>query len=111
MCMLPYKTAKVKSYFRFHQSVFIAVNIQISTATKLKSCFGVAFRVELNKLDSVAGYIGGKGDVVFFAHRMRCSEEVLILNFFNNNTVLLVGFLSFKGRQSDAAAAYYGIPR
>ena len=42
-----------KSNFLSHKSVFIAIDIQITTATEIESGFGVPFRIEFYELYSV----------------------------------------------------------
>ena len=46
--------------FVFHKSMLIAVEVYKSAATKLKSCFCVAFRIQLNELNSIADDEGYK---------------------------------------------------
>lgn len=43
----------LQSYLLFHESVLVAVNIQIPSATELKTCLCVAFGIEFEKLHSV----------------------------------------------------------
>ena len=47
----------VKLNFCFHQSVLVAVNVQVSSATKLKSRFSITFGIELHKLNPVVSEI------------------------------------------------------
>ena len=93
----------LKLYSLFHQTVFIAVNIKITPATELYSCFSVALGVKLDELNSVASDISHKRDEMCLSHRVLYCDKFLIFNGLDDNSVTVVNILSLKSRQSYAA--------
>ena len=93
-------------YLYFHQTVFVAVNVNIPSASQTESGFGVALGVKLHKLHGIGGQIRHKRNKVGFGHFVIDGYEMLILNLFNADLVSIIGVFRFKSRQSDSAAAY-----
>ena len=88
--------------------MFITINIKISPAAKLYSCFSIALRIKLDELHSVACDISNKGYEVTFGHRMLYSDEIFIFYGFYGNSMISVDFFSFKGWESYTTATDKG---
>ena len=92
-------------YFLFHQSMLIAIDVKVTGAAALKSCFCIALRVELHELQSVGSDVCRKRDIMRFCHFVVHGKKVLVLYLFHGESVLTVRFFRFQRRQCDSAAA------
>ncbi len=87
-------------YPDFHQSVLVAIKIQISSATELHSCFGIAFGVEFNKLHPVGRDECKERNKMAFGHGVVYGDEFFIFNGFNGDAVFLVRVFRFQAMSS-----------
>ena len=94
-----------------HQSMAIAVAIQVSSASETKTALCVSFRVQLDHLKLFGCHIGQKGDVVGFCHGMMDGDEVLILYRLDLDLMVFIGRFRFQSRKRHAAAADGRIPQ
>ena len=97
-------------YLLFHKSVFVTVDVKISSASEIKTGFGVAFGVEFHKLHSVGGYVAHKRNVMLLGHIVINRNKMLVLYPLDIYLVVLVGIFGFKGWQSDSATTYNRVP-
>ena len=67
----------------FIQTMSIAIEIEETTAAKLESGLGIAFRVKLYHWESVCCHKYNKRNVVLLRHGVVNRDEVLILHIFN----------------------------
>ena len=56
----PLLKLRLNLYLHLHQPVLVAVDVKITSATELHSCFSVALGIKLDKLHSVACDISHK---------------------------------------------------
>ena len=91
--------------------MLVAVNIKITSATELHSCFSVAFGIELDEVYSVACHISHKRDKVTFSHRMLNCDEFFVLDGLDGHSVVRVDILSLKWWESYTATADNSCPR
>ena len=82
-------------YFLLHQSMLIAIDVKVTGAAALKSCFCIALRVELHELQSVRSDICRKRDIMRFRHFMVHSKKVLVLYVFQSEAVFSVHSFCF----------------
>ena len=90
--------------------MLVAVDVKITSATELHSCFSVALRIKLDKMNLVADDISNERYKVAFSHRVMDCDKLLVLDGLNGNSVVRVDFLSLKGRESYTATADNSCP-
>ena len=91
--------------------MLVAVDVKIASATELHSCFSIALRIKLDKMNLVADDISNKRYEVTFSHWVMDCDKLLVLDGLNGNSVVRVDFLSLKGRESYTATADNSCPR
>ena len=91
--------------------MLVAVNIKISPATELHSCFCISLGIEFDKLHPVTGDISHKRYEVTLGHWMLYRDKLFVLHRLDSNSVILVGFLSFERRECDTTATDDGCTR
>ena len=91
--------------------MLVAVDVKITSATELHSCFSVALRIKLDKMNLVADDISNERYKVTFSHRVMDCDKLLVLDGLNGNSVSFVGFLSFQRWESYTATADNSCPR
>lgn len=96
-------------YFETHEAVVVAVDVEEASAVELEASFGVAFGVELDKLHPVRCEEGRERNKMGFCHRVVDGNEMLVLHFFDGNTVICIGLFCLQGWQDNAATANEGI--
>ena len=98
-----------QSEFLLHESVPVAVPIEVTHAVKFQAALGIALRIEFDELHPVAGDPGHKGDVVLLCHFVVDGEEVLVFHGLHGDGVGFVGGFGLQRRQSHPAAADDGL--
>ena len=88
-----------------HQSMAVAVAIQVSSASEAKSALCVSFRVQLDHLKLFGCHIGQKGNVVGFCHGMTDGDEVLIFYRLDLDLVVFVQRFGIQSRKRHTTAA------
>ena len=93
----------------FHESVLIAVGVEVAAAAELEAGFSVTFWIEFHKLHTVTRDEGYEGDIMHFGHLVMHGDEMLVLDAFDRDRMLVVGIIGFERRERDAATADDGI--
>ena len=75
----------------FHQAMAVAVKVQHAFAPQGKAAFSAAFGIKLDQLQMVSSQAGEKRKIVLLRHRVRHRYEQLIFNFFEGQTMGVVG--------------------
>ena len=66
-------------YLNFHQAVFVTIEVEPATAAEVQTGFGVAFGIELYKLNTVHSHISYKGNKMGLGHGVVDGDEGFIL--------------------------------
>jgi len=93
-------------YLDFHKSVLVAINIQISSATKLQSGFRITLGVKRYKMAFVRCDIRYKRNVMTFGHRVIDRNKLFVFNILDGYFVFIISFFCFKRWQGNSATTY-----
>ena len=91
--------------------MFIAVEIQKSSAAKVQTGFGVALGIEFYELQFIPRDMRQKRDEMLLRHFVMNRYEIFILDLLDSNGVVFIIFLCFEWRQGDSVTTYDGISR
>ena len=81
-------------YLFLHESVLVAVEIQVAATAEGEPCFGVALRVKLYHLQPIGSNGCNERYEVLLCHRMVNGDKMLVLHLFYGNCMIVIGLFS-----------------